>query len=102
MDNTRILNLLGIANKAGAIISGEDSVIKGLQKGNIKMVFVASDASANTIDDFSRKCFYYHVEVVDSFTADELTKAIGRCRKIVGITDIGFCNAIKKLMEESK
>ena len=99
---TRILNLLGIVNKAGAIISGEDSVIKGLQKGSIKMVFVASDASANTIDDFSRKCFYYHVEVVNSFTADELTKAIGRCRKIVGITDVGFCNAIKKLMEESK
>ena len=99
---TRVLNMLGIANKAGALISGEDSVIKGLQKGKIKMVFVASDASLNTIDDFSRKCFYYHVECINLFTSEELTKAIGRCRKIVGIADNGFCNAIKKLMEESK
>ena len=99
---TRVLNMLGIANKAGKIVSGEDSVINGLQKRIVKIVFVASDASSATLDKFERKCFYYHVDYNTSFTSDELSKAIGRCRKIVGITDQGICDAIKKIMEESK
>lgn len=100
--NTRILNMLGIANKAGKIITGEDSVINGLQKGKLKMVFVASDSSISTIDKFDKKCFFYHVDCIVMFDASELSKAIGRSRKIVGITDEGICNAIKKIMEESK
>lgn len=99
---TRILNMLGIANKAGKLVTGEDSVINGLQKRNVKIVFVANDSSDRTIDKFDHKCFYYGVECIKTYSSDELTKAIGRCRKIVGITDQGFCDAIKKLMEESK
>lgn len=99
---SRVLNMLGIANKAGKVISGEESVINGLQKGKLKMVFVASDASEATTDSISRKCFYYHVEYVNAFASDELSKAIGKERKIIGITDEGICNAIRKLMEESK
>lgn len=100
--NTRILNMLGLANKAGAIVSGEESVIKGLQEGNVKMVFVSKDASEATLDKFSKKCFFYHVDDIEIFTSDELSKAIGKERKIVGITDNGFSKAIKKIMEESK
>ena len=50
--NTRILNMLGIANKAGSIVTGEESVIYGLQKGKVKLVFVSNDASAATLDKF--------------------------------------------------
>ena len=100
--NTRILNMLGIANKAGSIVTGEESVIYGLQKGKVKLVFVSNDASAATLDKFEKKCFYYHVDCISKYSSDELTKAIGKMRKIVGITDEGFCNAIKKIMEESE
>ena len=100
--NTRILNMLGIANKAGKLVTGEDSVISGLQKRKVKMVFVSNDASASTIDKFDKKCFFYHVQCINTFSSDELSGAIGRSRKIVGITDSGICDAIKKIMEESK
>ena len=99
---TRVLNMLGIANKAGAIVSGEDSVISGLQKGIVKIVFVANDSSASTLDKFEHKCYFYHIECVKTFNSEELSRAIGRCRKIVGVTNLGLCIAIKKLMEESK
>ena len=102
MDNARILNMLGIACKANAIISGEESVVCGLQNKKVKLVFVANDASSTTITKFSKKCFYYNVTVDNTFSSDELSKAIGKERKIVGVTDNGFCNAIKKIMEESK
>ena len=100
--NTRILNMLGIANKAGKLVTGEDSVISGLQKRKVKMVFVSNDASASTVDKFDKKCFFYHVDCITLFNYEELSSAIGRNRKIVGVTDSGICDAIKKIMEESK
>ena len=99
---TRVLNMLGIASKAGAIVSGEESVISGLQNKKVKLVFVASDSSMATLDKFEKKCFFYQVECYKDYSSSELSKAIGKERKIVGICDLGFASAIKKLMEESK
>ena len=58
----RKLNLLGLAFKAGKVTTGEDLVIKSMQHGKAKIVFVASDSSSSTIDKFDKKCFFYKVE----------------------------------------
>jgi len=99
----RILNLLGLAKKAGKLVTGEDSVILSLQKKETKLVFVAKDASIQTIDKFEKKCFFYKVECISIFTCDELSNAIGSDRKVIGVTDSGFANAINlKLRGEEK
>lgn len=96
----RKLNLLGLANRAGKIISGEDLVIKSMQQGKAKLVFVASDASSSTLDKFNRKCFFYNVECIFDYDTDELSKAIGKTmRRIIALTDKGFCDAFKKIKE---
>ena len=96
--NQKVLNLLGLAKKAGKLITGEDSVIMGLQNKSIKMVFVANDASSQTLDKFDKKCFFYNVECITCFSCDELSSAIGADRKIIGLTDAGFTKAIKEKM----
>ena len=53
----KILDYLGIAKKGGMLITGEEGVIRALQTNKAKIVFVASDASLNTLDKFKRKCF---------------------------------------------
>lgn len=94
------LNLLGLANRAGKITTGEDLVIKSMQHGKAKIVFVASDASSATIDKFDKKCFFYKVPCILDFDTDELSRAIGKpMRKIIALTDKGFCDAFKKIKE---
>ena len=94
----KALNLLGLAQRAGFIVTGEDNVEKSLQKQKLKIVFVASDASSNTIDKFVKKCYFYKVECNLDFDTQELAKALGKPRKIVGLTDQGFYETLVKLM----
>lgn len=94
----KILNLLGLAQRAGYIVTGEDNVTIAMQKQKVKIVFVAKDASANTLDKFEKKCYFYKVECNLDFDTDELSQALGKSRKIIGLTDQGFYKALKKLM----
>lgn len=94
----KILNLLGLAQRAGYIISGEESVEVALTKHTVKIVFVANDASAKTRDKFMRKCYFYHVECNTDYSSEELSKALGKPRKIVGLIDQGFYVALERLM----
>lgn len=94
----KVLDLLGLAKKAGKMITGEDGVILGLQKRSIKIVFVAKDASAQTIERFDKKCFFYKVDCITDFTCEEISNAIGSNRTVIGITDAGFTKAIKEKM----
>ncbi len=43
----KILNLLGLAQRAGRLVSGEDLVVEAIQKGQAKLVFLAEDAAGN-------------------------------------------------------
>ncbi|MFA6627564.1 MAG: 50S ribosomal protein L7ae [Bacilli bacterium] len=94
--NRNPLSILGLAQKAGLIITGEDSIILGLQKNKIKLVLVASDASLKTIDKFKRKCYFYKVPCWCDYTADELSSSIGKWRKLVALTDEGMVKTLEK------
>ncbi len=94
----KVLNLLGIANKAGCIVTGEDNVANALSKNKLKIVFVANDASERTIDKFVKKCYFYKVVCNLDLSSEELSSALGKPRKIVGLTDKGFFDALERLM----
>ncbi|HFM9816145.1 ribosomal L7Ae/L30e/S12e/Gadd45 family protein, partial [[Eubacterium] siraeum] len=47
MNKQKISNLLGLAQRAGRIISGEELVVKAIQDGKAKLVFLAHDAGPN-------------------------------------------------------
>ena len=96
----KVLNILGIAKRAGKLILGTDSVLKTLPRGIIKMIFVASDASFATLDKFDKKAYFYQVKVVNAFTTEQLSKALGlTLTKIVAVCDEGFAKAIEKELE---
>lgn len=106
IDKNKLLNLLGLAQKSGNLVSGTDTVIENLKADKLFIVFVGNDSSEKTIDNFKRKCYFYHVEVNLDFSSNELSQAIGKERAIIGIADKGFFNAIKKYIrgenDESK
>lgn len=77
---SRILSLLGIAARAGALVSGWNGVKAKWNK--LKLVLVAADASENTVRRFSGRA---HVKAL---TKGELGRAIGKPpRSVIGITD---------------
>ena len=95
----KILNLLGLSQKAGYLVSGNDSVIAEMRKGKIKIVFVASNSSNKTIDSFKKKCYFYKVLVNFDYSEEELSSAIGKNRKIIGLNNDKMYAAIEKLLE---
>ena len=94
----KILNNLGLCNRARGLITGEEFVCDGMANKTVKYVFLASDASANAKKKIYNKANYYNVVLDNSFTSEEISKAIGKNnRMVVGITDIGFAKKIKEI-----
>lgn len=48
MNKQKAKNMLGLAMRAGKIISGEELVLRDIRQQKVPLVFVASDASQNT------------------------------------------------------
>ncbi|WP_413627394.1 ribosomal L7Ae/L30e/S12e/Gadd45 family protein [Fructilactobacillus vespulae] len=95
----KILNLLGIARRAGKIISGEGIVLNAVKKGKVKFLLIASDAGAATTKKFINKTNYYQIPVNNKLTKSDISDAIGQSRTIVGITDNGFARKLNELNE---
>ena len=91
------LNLLGLAVRAGRLITGEELTIKAIQRKEAKLVVVASNVSDNTREKFINKCKYYDVPLDIAFTAEDISAAIGKIRSICAFTEKGFANSYLKL-----
>lgn len=90
-----VLPVLGLAQRAGKLTSGEDMVIDAVRKGKINLILLGSDAGPNTTKNVRDKAKYYNVEVIDEFTCTELSQAIGKLnRVVVGISDRGFSKLV--------
>ena len=99
MNKQKISNLLGLAQRAGKLISGEELVIKAIQEEKAQLVFLAKDAASNLTKKVRDKGHYYEVQVSTVFSTLELSTAIGRARKVVAVVDAGFSKKMRSLME---
>ena len=87
----RILNYLGIARRAGFLVSGTDAVIASLEK-KAKLVVIATDASSATKDKLNRKCYFYKVNILEYFTTEELSTMLSVSKSTI-LRDIKFLKA---------
>lgn len=93
MNKQKILNLLGLAQRARKVVLGEEFVLKGLSKNEHNIVFLASDAGENIKNKILKKTDYYSAFLIDDFSTEELSKAIGKNnRKVILVSDKGFIN----------
>ena len=99
----KIYSFLGLATRAGKIVSGDDSTLLELKRGNVKLVIVADDASDNTKKLFKDKSSYRNIPYVYFSSKLELGYSIGMApRSVLGVKDINFANKILELMEIPK
>ncbi|QQZ07910.1 YlxQ family RNA-binding protein [Heyndrickxia vini] len=102
MTESKALSLLGLANRARKVISGEELVIKEVKNGRAKLVLLSKDASENTTKKVQDKCRFYHIPIYGITNREILGTAIGKeSRVVVAITDLGFAKKLEILLGES-
>ena len=101
MDNRqKVLNLIGLATKAGKTASGEFSTEKAVKTGKASLVIVSEEASDNTKKMFSNMCTYYKVPLYMLGEMEELGHAMGKeMRASLAILDEGLAKAVEKQMK---
>ena len=101
MDNRqKILNLIGLATKAGKTASGEFSTEKAVKSGKAHLVIVSEEASDNTKKMFTNMCTYYKVPLYMLGEKEELGHAMGKeMRASLAILDEGLAKAVEKQMK---
>lgn len=67
--------MIGLAQKAGKVASGEFSTEKAVKTGKAYTVIVADDSSDNTKKMFTNMCTYYKVPI--HFFSDKVS--VGHC-----------------------
>lgn len=95
--NHKIYSMLGLATKAGKIVSGEFMTEKSVKSGTACLVIVSEEASDNTKKMFTNMCRYYKVPLHIFGTKDELGNSMGKeFRASAAITDPGFARTIQE------
>jgi ribosomal protein L7Ae-like RNA K-turn-binding protein len=94
--------MLGLACKAGKVVSGEFATDKSVKAGRARLVLVSEDASDNTKKMFSNMCEFYEVPRFFYGTKEELGHSIGKAmRSSLAITDENFANSLIKHLKQS-
>lgn len=90
------LQTIGLAYRAGKLITGEEKVLKMLKSNKLCLVLVAKDASPKTIEKFQKKAYFYKTPLNLDYTCEELSRSVGKpMAKIIGLLDAGFYKALK-------
>lgn len=101
MDN-KIYSFLGLATKAGKLISGDDTCEKAVKAGKVKLVIISEDASANTKKSKNDLCSFYNTDIRFFGEKELLGKYTGKhLRSVLAITDAGFAKKLIELIDTS-
>jgi len=93
----KILSMLGLAAKAGKIVSGEFSTEKAVKSGSAFLVIVSEEASENTKKMFHDKCSFYQVPIYQYASKEALGNAIGKqFRASLAVLDEGFAKSLEE------
>lgn len=98
----KVYNYLGLAQRAGQVVSGEQAVLGGVSRGKISVLLIAVDASENTQSKFKSLALNHNLDYYIYGEKDLLGHAIGKSpRSVLGVLDRNFANVIQTQIKES-
>ena len=90
---TKAMGLLGLAKRAGRVVSGESACKEAIRFGKSYLILLAVNTSKSITDS----CKFYDVPYVVTGTKESLGAAIGNeFNAVVSVNDEGFANGILK------
>lgn len=93
----KALNLLGLCQRAGQLITGESMVLDAIKNRKAKVVIIASDSSDRSMKTFRNKSQTNMIQIITDYTSGEISQAIGKERKSCAIMDNGFAKSFIQL-----
>ncbi|MCD8037247.1 MAG: ribosomal L7Ae/L30e/S12e/Gadd45 family protein [Clostridiales bacterium] len=78
MDNKKLMQFLGLCQRAGKLASGETGAANAVKNGEAELVIVAENASDNTKKKFNDSAAYYNKKIIVFGDKYELGRAIGK------------------------
>lgn len=97
----KIYGILGIANKAGKVISGFDSIQENIKKNKVNLIIIAKDTSEKTQKEMRFTCTKYKIPFVVFGNIEGNSHAIGKQnRAVIGICDEGLAKRFLELINE--
>lgn len=101
MNDEKILNFLGLAQRAGAISSGDFIVEKAVKKREVKLILLAGDCAANNEKKYTELASIYAIPIRKIADKEALGRAIGKeMRVVLAVHDEGFTKALLKEMDQ--
>lgn len=101
MNSQNVSSLLGLAQKAGKIASGELAVEKSIKSGKAKLIIIAADSSDGTKKRYRDMSQYYQVPLYEILTKQQLGSCIGKeYRAALTIADAGLTKAVLKALAQ--
>ncbi len=98
-----ILTFLGLAARAGKVVSGSQAVEDSVRKGNVFLVIVSEDSSDKTSSKVRELTEINHLETLRFSTKNNIGHHIGKPeRAVVAIIDKGFSERLKVMLSEYK
>ena len=98
----KILSMIGMAKRAGKVLTGEFMCGKAIKNKSSKLIIIADDASENTKKSIRNSCSYYKIPYIEFSQKDELGKYTGSdSRAVVSINDNNFAKAILDKFNQS-
>jgi ribosomal protein L7Ae-like RNA K-turn-binding protein len=97
----RIYSFMGLAAKAGKLLSGDETCERALKTGKVYLVIVSEDASDNTKKKFKDMCSYRNInyrlfgekELIGKFTGKSV-------RSVIAIKDTNFAGHLVKMIDD--
>lgn len=103
MKPDRVLSMLGIAAKAGKVVSGEFATENAVKAGKAFLVVTAADASENTAKKFCDMTDFYRVPLVVYGTKESLGGCIGKdYRSSLAVTDEKLAEAVTNKIKQTE
>lgn len=89
----RLRACLGMAQKAGAIVSGSDALRQALTQATVHCLILAEDAAVSRETDYKTLCAAMQLPCVRLFSKEELGSCLGKSpRTAIGVRTKPFCD----------
>lgn len=93
--------MVGLANRAGAILPGTERVREAARSGTLQYAFVASDVSDNSRDKLVPLLEARRIPYAALFDRAALGAAVGKAPlSALGITETKFASRVKEMVQE--
>lgn len=94
----KLKGIIGIAKKAGKIVSGAQQCEKEIRLNKSELIIIAKDISQTGEKAITDCCTHYKVKYIMCLSKDELGRIVGAAgeRTVVSVNDKGLADAILK------